>query len=201
MPEVNPEGVPRPIAIIGWDGTRYNVIGIDNAFHVQVDVIASALAAGAATAANQVLMNANLILIAELRDALQSVDTDRLIVRGEDQLFSFKERIAEQVSLTVHAGGNQNLEIGPVPANEVWIITSMLAIDETSAITAIRMGMQTAAGLMVARRAETVPMLTPVEWSGHAYAENPDTVRARFYGTAVNDTLVFWIIGYVMTKE
>jgi len=53
---------------------------VDAAGNLQVDVIASGLPAGAATAANQLTEITALQLIDDLRNALQSVATDRLIV-------------------------------------------------------------------------------------------------------------------------
>ncbi|GAH78230.1 unnamed protein product, partial [marine sediment metagenome] len=59
-----------------------------------VNVDESVLPTGAATAAHQVTQNTDLATIAKLEEALQTVATDRIKVRGEDQLFSFKAVVA-----------------------------------------------------------------------------------------------------------
>ncbi len=64
MPEVLPDHVPMPRAVIGWDGTRYRAFAVDAAGHLQLDV----------------LSNVN------LDGALQSVSTDRLLTAADTEL-------------------------------------------------------------------------------------------------------------------
>ena len=66
--------------IWGWDTTLWRQLIADVAGHLQVDVVASGLPAGGATAANQTTMITALQLIDDLQNALASVATDRLRV-------------------------------------------------------------------------------------------------------------------------
>ncbi|GAJ02098.1 unnamed protein product, partial [marine sediment metagenome] len=74
--------------MLGWDGTDFHAVkvGVDGELQI-----------------------AELALIALIRNALQTVGADRLIVRGEDQLFSFKDTLEEwiQGNLTIANGSIQ----------------------------------------------------------------------------------------------
>ena len=67
-----------------------NSVGTD-----QLDVIvqASALPTGAATAAAQATQLTALQKIDDLQNALQSLGTDRILIRGQDQVFSLKDTL------------------------------------------------------------------------------------------------------------
>ena len=115
MPDVYPVHIPAPRCVIGWDGTAYRAFAVDASGHIQTDVLTSALPAGAATATHQLTMITALQLIDDLRNALQSVATDRLRVVGEDQLFSFRGVLA----VATHgnpSGANGYIESPAVPA-------------------------------------------------------------------------------------
>ena len=72
-----------PRALLGYDGTDFYVVRTDATGNLQIDVLASALPAGAATAAHQLTMITALQLIDDLRGALDSVGTDELDVNVE----------------------------------------------------------------------------------------------------------------------
>jgi len=76
-----PGGAPR--LCYGWDGTDWRALTVDAVGNLQVDVAASALPAGAATAAKQDTMITALQVIDDLRGALDSVGTDELNVNIE----------------------------------------------------------------------------------------------------------------------
>ena len=81
---VIPDQAPYPRSALGWDGTDFYVISVNNLGEVDVNVIGSALPGGAATSANQGTMITALWLIDDLRNALASVDTDYLLIGGYD---------------------------------------------------------------------------------------------------------------------
>lgn len=98
-------------------GTDYLLIGdagaiinLDALGHVQVDVLTSALPAGAATAANQTTMITSLQLIDDLRNALNSVAVDELRVLISDPTTP-ANRAAVLTAISVIAPNldNQNL--------------------------------------------------------------------------------------------
>lgn len=79
-----PGGAPR--LIYGWDGTDWRACAVTALGELEVGVVASALPAGAATAAQQALMLGQLQLIEDLRAALNSVGTDELDVIVEESV-------------------------------------------------------------------------------------------------------------------
>ena len=120
MPIVNPTGAPMPRAMLGYDGTDFYVVRTDAAGNLQVDVLASALPAGAATSANQATMITALQLIDDLRNALDSVNVDELRVNvwnwgnlpllgnrpaGWDQIQIYGYTGAAPVAVEADAGG------------------------------------------------------------------------------------------------
>lgn len=201
MPQILPEHVPMPRCVIGWDGARYRAFAVDAAGHVQVDVVASGLPAGAATEATLASADAYLALIALIRNALQSVDTDRLIVRGEDQLFSFKGVLSQKDDAVI-SGANGYSESGVVPAGEVWCVTTIAAYDRTSATTrhvyvTRRNGVVLAIGENIAALAADKPSF----WSGWTWLDTDDRIRVYFTGGLVGDNCRIETQGYKMTKE
>ena len=178
-----------------------NALGSVDTDHLLVQVQASALPAGAATLAEQQTQTAALQLLDDLQAALQSVATDRLQVRGQDQLFSIESVLMQYTTLVSPAGVTDLISLGPVPANRIWLINHVYAVDETTDITRIEFRilrppttirvkhhMPTAAadGLIV-----NAPLLLATD----------DLVTALFTGTVANDTLRLLLNGYVMTVE
>ena len=141
MPEILPYDAPFPNAVLGWDGTAYRVFTVDAAGQLQIDVVASGLPAGAATAANQAIIAGNqgtmitaLQLLDNLYNALHSVNTDELVVRGEDQLFSYLGNLRDY-TLAAISGAGGYIDSGVVPVGEIWVITTVVAHDATSPTT------------------------------------------------------------------
>jgi len=201
MPEILPYHTPSPRTLLAWDGTAYRPIHIDAAGNVQIDVLASALPAGAATAANQVIINATAELIALIRNALQSVDTDRLIVRGEDQLFTLKGVLALLTSGNI-SGANGYLQTAVVPDDEYWIVTTVVARDTATGCTRIRMfNRHDAVDVQIHVQDKAFAVDENTIWGGHTYLDPGDRIRVTFVGGLVGDWCVVEITGFKMTLE
>lgn len=231
MPEVHPlldalggsMGPPEPRTALFWDGTHWHFALVDAAGHLQVDTVTSALPAGAATeatlatlateatlaafaaagatAANQALILAQLQLIEDMRDALQSVATDRLIVRGEDQLFSFKGVLADDRSAAV-SGADGWLDSPTVPAGEIWVVTAGLAMDWTTPTTRhMWYNRHDGADYKFTDLAGAFTGGFGSEWEGHIYLDPSDTIRVTFLGSLVGDNCQIVLNGYIMTLE
>jgi len=201
MALIIPVGAPSPRSVLGYDGADYYVLRVDATGHAQVDVLASDLPAGAATAAHQVTQNTALQLIDNLVNALQSVATDRLKVRGEDQLFTFKGVLASRNEGAISGAGGY-IESGAVPAGEIWVLTNVVATDGTTATTAHTayvMHDGATVYLYEARAAYAADVKS--SWGGHAYLDVGDTVRVYFTGGLVADTVRVDILGHRMTVE
>jgi len=201
MPEVYPIHVPAPRCVLGWDGTAYRALTVDANGHIQADVLTSALPAGAATAAHQLTMITALQLIDDLRNALQSVATDRVKVRGENQLFSFKGVLVDYV-WDIISGVDGYRESNVVPAGEVWVVTTICGSEVVRPTTAMLFGVNHDGGFYMAG-IETRAIGTDehVCWSGHMYLDAADYVRVYFIGGQAGDGTRVYVTGYRMTAE
>jgi len=201
MAKVVPPGAPAPQSALGWDGTDFYVIRTDATGHAQIDVLTSALPAGAATAAHQVTQTTALQLIDDLRGALQSVATDRLQVRGEDQLFTFKGVLAlRSYGPVSRAGGDR--DSAAVPAGEIWVVTSVVAGDTTTATTRqYIMNRHNGADVNIHDEIRAFTTSERIRWSGHTYLDVGDVIRVGFIGSLAGDNCVVDITGYRMTTE
>lgn len=201
MPEIDPENVPSPRTLLAWDGIVYRPIHIDALGNVQIDVVASNLPAGAATAANQALEILALALIGELRGSLQTIASNRLIVRGENQLFSFAGKLLSRSDVVVSGAGGYGDSASP-PANRVWVVTNIAASDRTSPTTQHTHVLQD--GLLVSTFYREVQAFAATDvsiWGGHVYLVEGDVIRIYFAGSLVGDTVRIDLTGYTMTLE
>jgi len=201
MPDTIPNHVPSPRTLLAWDGTAYRPVTIDAAGHVQIDVLTSGLPAGAATAANQATEITALQLIDNLVNALQSVATDRLQVRGEDQLFSYGAALVQRNTANLGPGEIHLSAPGPA-AGLVWNVTNICAVDDTTATTA---------HLYVVYRGVTNYLFAEVVqafgigdfsfYHGELWLDPGDYIAVFFTGSAVGDTCSIHITGHIMTLE
>jgi len=201
MPEIIPDHVPSPRTALFWDGVAYRPGHIDAAGDLQIDVLSSVMDPLAATAAAQALALAQLQLIEDLRDALQSVATDRLIVRGEDQVFSFKGVLASSRTMLLTAPDG-NAESNPVPAGEIWCVTDVGLVDNTTANTRRDYTLlHDGVGYLFA---ETRVALAVGQFSYQRtwkWLDPGDEIYASFVGGLVGDSCIVVLTGYIMTLE
>ncbi len=179
MPEVLPKHAPVPIAVIGWDGAAYRVFALDATGRLNVNVLANL----------------------GLDDALQSVATDRLIVRGEDQLHSFKAALGVRTSGVV-SGANGYFDSAPGGAGYVWVVTSVAAKDATSPCTAIEM--LTRVGASNFRFSNTMIALPANQWftiQCEKWLDPTDLIRIYFRGSLAGDSCEVEITGHYFTLE
>lgn len=196
-----PREAPYARAILGWDGTDFRVPVVDVAGHLQIDVLTSALPTGSATAANQATMITALQLIDNLINALQSVNTDALQVRGENQLFSIKDVYQERVVNLNTGAGNNNLAFTLVPAGEIWIVTNGAGLNLTSAISAIDFFTRVGGTDYRATRLLSPAIGQALNWAGHLYLAEGARVKFTFLGCNAGDTISAFVHGYKMSKE
>ncbi|GAI96029.1 unnamed protein product, partial [marine sediment metagenome] len=128
--------------MLGWDGTDFFALKVDNNGHLQIDALG---------------------LIA-LVDALQSVGTDRLQVRGEDQLFGYKDTLRVLVSGAIP---NLYLQAGLTVAGELWTVTGIVAWNDTAVMDQVyhewRVGGE---DYVFHSDARDIGISEPVVWSG-----------------------------------
>ena len=201
MPEIQPDDIPNPVCVIGWDGTRYRAFAVDAAGHLQLDVVTSGLPAGAATAAHQVTQNAALATIASIADALQSVATDRLIVRGEDQLHSF-EGVLCTVRNAAISGAGGFCDSPTCAAGYVWHVTAITATDATSPTTEHEYHERRAGvDYLFHRHTAAFPAWASSQWGGDLWLRDGDVIRVYFLGGLAGDSVWVRVLGEVFTEE
>lgn len=131
-----------------------------------------------------------------------SVDGEgRLEVRGEDQHFSFRERLAS-VRTAVISGAGGYLDSNAVTAGRIWKVTNIHAVDVVTATTMHTYMVQRGANFwyFYEPRAALVAGV-PSFYHGELWLEPIDTVRVWFTGGLVGDTCIVTLTGYEMTKE
>jgi len=221
MSKVKAEVAGSVLTLLGYDGTDFYNVLVDVDGRLQIDVIGSALPAGAATAANQAL------LLGELEEKLETADlmidaNGRLItvpkafdggayrdlhcntsgdlhVQGKDQLFSYKDRIADRVVVSPAAAGGNYGNSGSPPADERWVITSMMAVNETSNWTETRIGIYDGATYQIASMCAARNAKDGLVWAGQIILDDGDNLRVKWDGCLLNDVLLFYFFGYTMS--
>jgi len=201
MAAIKAEIAGKLLTLLGYDGADFYNLKVDAAGHLQVDCLSSALPAGAATAAKQDTEIATLELIALIRNALQTVDTDRLIVRAEDQLFSYAGQLSEWIGTNTATAPNHTLSSSACPAGEVWVVTGLSAYDKDSACTRVSLKADIGGDDQVIWSLSAVGAYQIVCWSGHVYLAESDSLNATFIGVTAGDDLRFHVLGYKMTLE
>jgi len=192
---------PSPRAALFWNGTQWQWARVAATGHLRIDVMGSALPAGAATAANQALILAQTQLIEDLRHALQSVATDRLQVRGENQLFSFNGVLAASSSGAI-SGANGFVDSPAVPAGVIWVVTTISVVDVTTAPTQVYiMNRHNAVEYIIKHEVKAFVASEQCYWQGHTYLDQGDTIRAYFIGGLAGNTCNVFLTGYIMTLE
>jgi|GEM_PF-2581474 len=201
MPEIIPNHVPSPRTLLAWDGTAYRPITIDAAGHVQIDVLTSGLPLGAATALNQTFVIAALQRIDDLQHALQSVNTDALQVRGEDQLWSYNSPLGAFTGGAI-SGADGFFDSPTPPAGQVWVVTTVRTVDNTSPTTS-HFYRKSSAGWWAwfHQVVQALAAGTNTFFNGWLWLEPGDVVQVHYYGALAGDTCGIDLTGHIMTKE
>ena len=133
--------------------------------------------------------------------ALKTDADGRLIVRGEDQLFSIRGVFAKG-GTSVISGADGYVESAAVGAGHYRVVTTIVAWDVTSPTTKIRL-VNYHAGLVVHIDAKSAAYVAGegMAWSGFTYQDAGDTIRAYFAGGQAGDTCRLDVTGYTMTVE
>lgn len=136
--------------------------------------------------------------------AATPIQTDakgRLIVRGENQLFTFKDTF-ELIVNTPLSGAGGYMASGAVPAGEIWVITAATAIDVTGATTRISFARRSGVwAYTFGGERGPIGVSDMVFWSGHEYCKEDDLLWTYFIGAGAADVCYAYFTGYIMTKE
>ncbi len=145
--------------------------------------------------------NAYLLALQNLLNTLNSIGTDLLLVRGMDQLFSFKDSLHDITTDTISGAGGY-LDSHTPAAGHAWRITSIGAVDITSATT------PHAYRLFHAPTSYAIVDLTAAFGANvrsyhqcDLWLRNGEYIRIYFTGGLLADTCRIDLLGYIMTLE
>jgi len=125
----------------------------------------------------------------------------RVQVRGEDQLFSYKDRYAEEKSNINAAAGPNSLEASNVPAGEVWFVQAVSMLNRNTAATNVYAEARApGAGVRFFLDDSLVADVVTL-WNGLILLKAGDHIRVHWEGCSAGDELYMWVHGYKMTLE
>ncbi|GAI88225.1 unnamed protein product [marine sediment metagenome] len=133
--------------------------------------------------------------------ALKVDSKRRLSVRGEDQLLSFKEPLLSMRNYTI-SGADGLCNSHTPPAGEVWVVTSVSAIDMTSPTTEVIMTIARGASVHYFHTEEIAKgagKAWTVQCEKHLVMN--DFVQVYFIGGLEGDQCWVTVTGHIMTLE
>lgn len=159
----------------------------------------SVLPDGASTAAAQATQLSALQKIDDLQDALESKGLDRLKVRGENQVFTYKDTLRIRDTAAPTFGYTQVVH---AVAGELWTVTNVVAWDSTRALTAMSFEWRiTGVSYVFHNELRAIATAEKVPWGGFQVGKLGDSLRIYFTGSQAADSCTICITGHRWTKE
>lgn len=122
-------------------------------------------------------------------------------VRGENQLFSIQSVLGNARAAVVSGAGGW-VESGVCSAGVYWVVTTIAAMDQTTAITGVRINnMHNGFPYTLAETRRAIATWERVCWGGMTVLDSADVVRVEFLGSLAGDTCEIHLTGYIMTVE
>lgn len=152
-----------------------------------------------------------LAALQSLLGPLGSVDTDdlqidiksalsTLPVEGQDQLFSFQQRLASSRNAVISGAGGYS-DSHPVTAGSIWKVINIRAVDITSPTTAHIYLIQRGANFWYFYEpAAALAANVSSYFYQELWLEPTDVVRVYFVGGLAGDSCNVTLLGYEMTK-
>lgn len=132
---------------------------------------------------------------------IQTDADGRPIVRGEDQLFSYRDTLHLPYTNTLEIDDGALATASP-PADEVWVVTNVVAVDGTTAPTAMYFRVYWNVNFIEFHYEEKAFAIGERScWGGKVVLKAGETIQAHFLGGLHGDTCFLWITGYRMTLE
>jgi len=122
-------------------------------------------------------------------------------VRGEDQVFSYKGSLHRVVSGII-SGADGFFDSGTPPAGEIYAVTNVAMLDQTSPTTHHFFDLRSAAAGFRFHHNEAA--FAAFVWSyyhGEIWLDPGDVIRCSFLGSNAGDTCNVALTGYRMTLE
>ncbi|MBA7568658.1 hypothetical protein ES708_10392 [subsurface metagenome] len=119
--------------------------------------------------------------------------------RPSGLLSGYTENLCIRTQEIHAAAGNVNLDVEAVPGGELWVVTSLFAMNSVSNVTKV----------LVSIVYEDVPYYLATcgalaewvgfTWNGNVYLPEGYFIRARFYGCTAEDDIEIAVHGYKLT--
>ena len=168
---------------------------------VLAELLTHTLPTGAATSGKQDTQTTILAAISSLALALKSVDMDRIMVKGEAQLWNYAGSLANFRQAVISAA-NGYVESNAPPADEIWCIQRISCKDITTATTNHSLRYN---------KAGTVAIFDerPGTYAANAVSHGPeiiyldpgDVIRVVFTDGVAGDQCRVDLLGSIMTLE
>lgn len=143
----------------------------------------------------------SLLALEAFLGALHSVDTDQILVRGMDQLYSVKDVLGVRRDAAL-SGNDGYIASTPATAGEIWKVTSISGVNRARATTGHRLiFMHLGSSIylgddLIARDADVRSRNLCEIWMAPT-----DTIRCYFSGGLANDACRLALAGHRLTLE
>jgi len=121
-------------------------------------------------------------------------------VRGENQLFSFADKLLDHKSNVDTGAGIQTLYSKEVPLGEVWVVTNVTALNTVTVCSAISLFLYDSGDVAALRRKAAPTILEGVQWTGQVYLVAGDKILTHYEDCAAHDLIYLETVGYKMLK-
>ncbi len=230
------------LTLLGWDGSAFRNVKVDSSGHLQVDVLANVLGGDQATETTSALVKAqigaltspasgstnklltdsltSLQLIDDLRGALDSVNTDELVVNVDssvlptdaatetslqgiedqvkDTLCNIKSALYERLTPTTTSGSFIYYST-EVPSGEVHRVTMIVHQNITRALTQINLAIIRGGTGSTFWEKGTPVQNSPMAWEGDVWLDAGDKIQIHIQGAGVADGMVTHLSGMITT--
>ena len=113
-------------------------------------------------------------------------------------LWGFYDRLVARAYTESATAGTNTLAISAVPTGQVYVATSLAAVDLNNAPTYIALVL-IAGGVEYQLLRTAAPAAgVVVSLQGQIVAKAGDVLRANLGGCTLNDDIYFWVAGYIM---
>jgi len=228
------------LTLLGWDGSAFRNIKTDSDGHLQVDALTAQLITGFATettlgtvkdrigalttpaagSTNKLLtdMLTALQLIDDVRGALDSVDTDELVVNVDesvlpegaatetslqgiednvpDQLIGYRNVYRDRIIVANAPEGDNTLNANEVIADRLHIVTSIMMYDRDSAIAKCSLSVYNGSNTYELMHAPSLAADTALVWTGRVILKVGEYIRGYMEGVILNDNIYLYVHGW-----
>jgi len=113
-------------------------------------------------------------------------------------IWGYNGQYLERVEVANATAGKNVLLGTEVPPGELWVVTGLVARDESNVVTSGAVGVYDGSEYVHAGYTADPARRVPITYSGLLPMVEGDKASATFWGCTLNDDLDLWIVGYKM---